>query len=238
MKFGICDDSAADRQKLTAMLRDCPLASRAGKQIAQFSNARALLKAFAPGLFDVLFLDIYMPGLDGMRAAEYLRKQDKDLSLVFTTSSADHAIESYAVHAAGYLVKPFTAIQLDETLEWCLENRLESSKALCVISNREMVSVPHRDILYIEVFGRSCVIHALGGPVTTNRGLNELESELGDGFLRCHRSYLVNMAHILRHEAACFVLPGNRSVPIARDGANRAKQRFFDWSFQKTWEKR
>ena len=238
MRFGICDDSAADRRQLQAMLRDCFSLKGVKAQISLFMDARSLYDAFAPGIFDILFLDIYMPGIDGMRAAKFLRGKDRDVLLVFTTISADHAFESYSVYADGYLLKPFAIGLLDETMEWCLQNSKANLQHITIISNREAVMVPHREILYVEVFGRSCVIHTFNGPITTNRVLSELENELGGAFLRCHRSYLVNMEHILRHEAACFLLPGNRSVPIARDGANSVKQKFFDWSFRRTWEKR
>ncbi len=238
MQFGICDDSVSDRRILDRMVRSSLARKGLKANISDFANARMLLGAFSPGAFDVLFLDIYMPGIDGIRAAEAIRAKDKDILLVFTTASADHAIESYAVHAAGYLLKPFSARQLDETIDWCIENQMENSLSITVTSNREAVSIAHKDILYVEVFRNSCVIHAFSGPITTNRGLTEIERELGDAFLRCHRCYLVNMAHILRHEGACFLLPNDGRVLIARDIASKVKQHYFEWSLRNTWESR
>ncbi len=238
MRIGICDDSASDMRLLKEMVKDSLARKGREARLSCFANARILLDAFSQGAFDVLFLDVYMPGTDGIRAAESLRSQDKDVLLVFATTSVDHAIDSYAVHAVGYLVKPFSTEQLDETLDWCIENQNENTRAITVISNRESVSIAHKEILFIEVFRNSCVVHTTNGPVKTNRGLTEIERELGDVFLRCHRCYLVNMTHILGHDGAFFLLPGKERVPIARDGASKVKQRFFEWSLRNTWESR
>ena len=75
--------------------------------------------------------------------------------------------------------------------------------------------------------------------IETNQRLSRLEEEIGDeSFLRCHRSYLVNMRYILRPEGRDFVLTDQTRVPIAMKQAAKIKQTFFEWSFKQTWEMR
>ena len=120
-------------------------------RVEQFSNGRALLKAFSPGKYQILFLDIYMPGYSGMQAAQEIREQDEHCFLAFTTTSEEHALESYGVYAAGYLLKPYSREQLYEVMDWCMEHMPPLSRALNVLSDRENVSLPLREIRYIEV---------------------------------------------------------------------------------------
>ena len=117
MRFAVCDDNAADRRQLLSMLQQYCGNHRVQAEIQPFADGRALLQAFAPGKFQILFLDIYMPALTGMEAAKAIREKDTGCQLVFTTTSEDHALESYGVYAAGYLLKPYTQGQLDETVD-------------------------------------------------------------------------------------------------------------------------
>ena len=162
MRFAICDDSAADRRQLASMLQQYCAHRHVQAEIQLFADGRALLQAFTPGKYQILFLDIYMPALTGMEAAKAIREKDTGCQLVFTTTSEDHALESYGVYAAGYLLKPYTQGQLDETVDWCLENISPLAQAIEIIFERERVQVLLGEIVYIEVFGREAIFHTTG----------------------------------------------------------------------------
>ena len=238
MIIGICDDFTLDAERLKDMLESSLDEDEFDLQIKIFSGSESLMNHFQPGLFHILFLDIYMPGLNGVQCAEIIRESDANCEIVFTTSSPDYAMESYGVHAAGYLLKPYSDRQLAEVLEWCLSKLSAQLKTLEIISDREKMKIPMRDILYIEVYGRTSVIHTAEQQISTNRSLNELMKKLGESFLQCHRSYVVNMEHIVKPVDASFLLPGGRSVPITVDNKNRVKKNYFEWSFRRVWESR
>lgn len=238
MRFGVCDDTANDRKLLLDMLRAyCDMRGLTA-QVDQFPNASALLDAFEPGKYQILFLDIYMPGLTGMQAARTIREKDADCMLVFATTSEDHAMESYGVYAAGYLLKPYTAARLGEAMDWCMENMLPLAQTVEIMSEREKVQLSLGEITFIEVYGREAVFHTTGKTYSTNRSLTELEQELPEDFLRCHRSYIVNMNHIARAEQKDFALKDGTLVPVSIEGGGKIKQKFFDWMFRRTWEGR
>lgn len=236
MRFAVCDDNAADRRQLLSMLQQYCGNHRVQAEIQPFADGRALLDAFAPGKYQILFLDIYMPALTGMEAAKAIREKDTGCQLVFTTTSEDHALESYGVYAAGYLLKPYTQGQLDETVDWCLDNISPLAQAIEITYERERVQVLLGEIQYIEVFGRESIFHTTSRTYTTNRSLVELEQELPKDFLRCHRSYIVNMNYIANMTTGDFILQNGCHVPISATMRAKAKQSFCDWMFQKVRE--
>lgn len=236
MRFAICDDSAADRRQLASMLQRYCADHHVQAEICPFADGRALLEAFAPGKYQILFLDIYMPALTGMEAAKAIRGKDTGCQLVFTTTSEDHALESYGVYAAGYLLKPYTQGQLEETVDWCLENISPLAQSIEIVFERERVQVLLGEIRYIEVFGREAIFHTTGRTYSTNRSLVELEQELPQDFLRCHRSYIVNMNYIANVTASEFILQDGCRVPISATMRAKAKQCFCDWMFKKVRE--
>lgn len=212
-----------------------------GRQVElwECESGEELLHRWAEQRADFLFLDVYMEGMSGMQTARKLRESDPHCMIVFTTTSPDHAMDSYEVRAADYLLKPFGRQEVEEALRWCEQNAAEQLRELEVISGRERRFIPVSDIRYIEVYGRMCVVHTGTEEIQTNRGLSELEEALAGGdFLRCHRSYLVNMAHILRPEGRDFLVSGHSRVPIAAEQAARVRQSFLEWSFRRTWESR
>jgi len=237
MRIGICDDLQEDRNHLIALIRDYYNTRGERVELFEYESAEEMLGGWRDNWLGCLFLDVYMDGISGMEAARRIRETDSNCMIIFTTTSPDHAIDSYEVRAADYLLKPFDQPEVEEALRWCEEVSGQRLRELEIISERERRSVPVRDILYIEVYGRMCVIHLAEEELRTNRGLGELEEELADdSFLRCHRSYLVNMAHILRPEGRDFLLSDHSRVPIAAENAGRVRQAFFEWSFKQTWE--
>ena len=146
MRFAICDDQAVDRRRLQAMVQEYCLEHKLKIEVDLFPDGKQMLDCFTPGKYQVLFLDIYMPMMRGINVAKAIREQDTACQLVFVTVSADHALESYEVYAAGYLLKPYTKEDLTETLDWCLENISPMAQALEITFERERVQLILSDI--------------------------------------------------------------------------------------------
>lgn len=236
MRIGICDDLQQDRNHLMALIRAYYADRGEAVELYEYESAEELLHHWRDGWLSYLFLDVYMGRLSGMEAARKIRQTDPDCVIVFTTTSPDHAIDSYEVRATDYLLKPFGKREVESTLRWCEESTGYAPRELEVVSNRETRRIPCREIQYVEVYGKTCLIHTGEEEIPTNRRLSELEAELSqDGFLRCHRSYLVNMSCILRPEERDFLLLDHTRIPIAVENAAKVKQQFFVWSFQQTW---
>lgn len=234
----VCDDLPEERAKLGKMIRAYGEKRGVSVQLHFFSGGAELLDAYRPGKFQILFLDIYMPGLSGMETAKQIRKLDADCAIIFSTTSQDSGIESFEVQASDYLVKPFRQEDVDGALDWCLEHQSEAPRCLTVHREGEQVSIPIQSIVYIEITGHLANLHADGQVVTAHRGLGELQSAIGSqDFLRCHRSFLVNMNHIQRVEGNSFQMDNGDLVPIGTAGAAQIREQFMDWTFIKAWER-
>lgn len=236
MRIGICDDLQQDRNHLIRLIREYYQDRGDEVELVEFESAEELLHEWQDGWLSYLFLDVYMAGISGMEAARKIRQTDPDCIIIFTTTSPDHAIDSYEVRAADYLLKPFGKQEVEEALHWCEESAAPPQRELEIMSNRERRRIPCRDIRYIEVYGQMCTIHTKTEDLPTNQRLSKLEEEIADSsFLRCHRSYLVNMNFILRPDGRDFLLLDHTRIPIAAENVAKIKQTFFEWSFGQTW---
>jgi DNA-binding LytR/AlgR family response regulator len=233
----VCDDLPEEQAKLGRMIRVYGKKRGVSVQLSFFSGGEELLDAFRPGKDQILFLDIYMPGLSGMEAARRIRKLDAACAIVFSTTSQDCGIESFEVQASDYLVKPIRQEDVDGALDWCLDHLPESPRYLTVQSEREPVRLPVQLLEYIEISGHLAKIHAGKQIVETHRGLGELQEAIGSpDFLRCHRSFLVNMNHIQKAEGNFFQMASGDLVPISPTDAGQMREQFMDWTFVKAWE--
>ncbi len=149
LRLAVVDDWEADRTLLMDGLR-CYLQRRqVAAEIVCYQSGEAFLADFAPGKFTVVFLDIYMEGLDGMAVARRIRKVDQNCLLVFITSSSDHAIEGFEVRAFHYLLKPYSPQRLQAVLDCCFERLGAEDSYLEVKSGRLSLRLLLRgDLIY------------------------------------------------------------------------------------------
>jgi DNA-binding LytR/AlgR family response regulator len=162
--------------------------------------------------YDVVLLDIRMPGGTGLELATRLREQGHPAAVVFTTAYPDHAVEAFDVAAADYLVKPFDEERLGRALRRALsssadddepppaqvDTRLPPALAarIPVQQGGRTVLVEPDDIYYATASRGYSYLKLVDDRVLTTFTLADLERRLTAGFFRCHRSYLVNLRHV------------------------------------------
>ena len=193
------------------------------------ADGSELLAMWKPGRWALIFLDIFMPQLNGVEAARRLRKVDDRCEIVFATTSREHGMEGYELHAMDYLTKPFTQQDVDGVLDWFLQKRSEQRRELPVRTQEGEESVRTQDIRYIESRGHSCVIHMPDRNVTVRGSIDELAAGLDDAFFRCHKSFLLNFAHVAQLEGNAFRLDSGESVPISAANLSRSKSALIAW---------
>lgn len=235
--MAVCDDLEEERVQLARMVRSYAQRRGLSMELRLFASGNELLDAARrPDFCHVLFLDIFMPGLSGLDAARQLRAAGCMASIVFATTSQDYGVMSFDVQAADYLVKPFRQEDVDRTLDWCLEHMPESLRVLSVYAQGEWQELPLTSISYIEVLGHQCHIHTSRRTLVVRRGLDDLESAIDSrDFLRCHRSFLVNLNHVEGIEGSDFRLEDRTLVPISGANAARVRSQFIDWTYMKAW---
>jgi DNA-binding LytR/AlgR family response regulator len=238
MRVAICDDDPNDAAQIRALLLEHFEKNGYTGEIRAFASGEALLAAFAAAPFDSVFLDIYMGGLDGMKTAKRLRELDADFALVFVTTSRDHAMESFSHRPSYYVPKPIGRRDIDNAFRQCQNVFLKNARFVEVISDRAKVRIPYSKILYIETFGRETLFHTTGGEIktTAHLPLDELERTLGNAFLRCHRSYIVNLNHVQAAGPEDFKLRGGGLVPMRQRGRAELREAYADFVSDRLFE--
>ena len=230
VKFMLCDDSQDDLDALSRALQDYAARRGVELRLETVSSAAELLKRWAPFRWDAVFLDMYMPGLSGAEAARRLRLMDDSLCLIFATVSREHGLFSYDVRATDYLLKPFLQQDIDSALDYFMEKYADSLRSLRVRTAWEEVDVRFRDIRYIEVRNHQAIIHTREQDLTVWRSLDEIEEEMRDKrFLRCHRSYLVNLEHVKALEKRDFLMDSGDLAPVSRQKMQAVQRKYQEW---------
>ena len=214
-KIAVCDDVEVERYVLKRQLMSYFQLTGAKAEIREYVSGESLLADIEEGYIwpDLIFLDIYMGNLNGMDTARHLREMGVEAPIVFLTASPDFAVESYEVEAAGYLLKPAQEQQTHAILQKLL--REETRKRISVKCKRQFRYPYVDDMVYLESDRHTVRIHMTdGSELVTVDKLGELEKKIDDArFMRCHQSYLVNMAHIA-DVAEDFIMSTGACVPI------------------------
>jgi DNA-binding LytR/AlgR family response regulator len=183
------------------------------------AEATECLRLLEYGDVDAVFLDVRMPGLDGLELGRIVRLLARPPMLVFVTAFDSYAVEAFGLAAVDYLLKPVRAERLNATVKRLLETRrgIEAGATgtghpdddedalgdrLPVLARGRIVLVNVADIRVALVAGERVVLHTHEGRFQARHTLAELEHRLhGRGFLRVHRAYLVNLRHVLTIES-------------------------------------
>lgn len=215
MQIAIVDDEKAFRDAAAQKIK--MLAPEA--ELLFYQSGDALLLAGTQP--DILFLDIQMPGKNGMETAREFRRKNKTAVLIFVTVLEDYVFQAFDVGAFHYLVKPYEDEKLAEVckkaIEQCEDQRKRESAAekektakLVVMTGGRHVAVSFEDIVYAEVFDRKIVIHTMDEDIEYYGKMKELERKAGENFYRPHRAYLVNLAFVRKYDAATIYLEKGR----------------------------
>ncbi len=183
-----------------------------------FLSGKELLAAAKP--FDIIFLDIQMDGMNGIEAAKEVRKNNADTVLIFVTGIKEYVFEALDIYAFHYLLKPVTEQKFTEVFEQALREaelrKMRRKKQLFINTRNKGITIDADNILYIESVSRKVEIHTIQEVIEAYGALGELETQLGRAFYRCHRGYLVNMAHIKEYKRDCITLTGGNIVYLSK----------------------
>ncbi|WP_160916904.1 LytR/AlgR family response regulator transcription factor [Halobacillus litoralis] len=148
---------------------------------------------------DVAIIDINMPHYNGFDIARHLKDNNPKTKIIFYSAYEDFALKGYKYYPEDFLTKPLNALRLKQTLSKLVHLASEKKqRKIGVQSDRSFVLVDVKDITFIEKKLKKSVIHLSESTIKTNAGLNKLEDQLkGNGFFRCHQSYLVPLDKIV-----------------------------------------
>lgn len=236
MNIAVCEDEAADAGIICGYIQEHFDKSGFIGDIHTFTGGEELLNAFSPGAFDVVFMDIYMAGMDGLEAAKKMRERDPGFALVYITGSDDHAREAYSLNACAYVSKPIRQAEIDMAFQQCRAVFLKNARFIEVVSGRHSIKIPLIKILYIEVYNKDVLFHTAAGAVKTHMPLKEVKRQCSEAFLRCHRSYIVNMNQIDRLCEQDILMKNGDIVPMRQRGRQEIRNAYGDFLTDRLFE--
>lgn len=236
MRIAIVDDRAKERHFLRKHLGELFAARMVPVDFYEFEDGEHFLEAAKKERFQIVFLDIYMDGIDGIETADRFRSLDPDCLLIFSTTSTDHALEGFRVRAMHYLVKPYQPEDLNTLVEEILKRLPDADRFLTLKVNGSMLQLNYEEILLAEHFSHSIQIETVSGKqLTTRQSFHEFTEPLkcDPRFFVCSRGVIVNMQHATDFHENVFIMKNGKPVPVSRDLVKAARQTFMEFLFRK-----
>ena len=230
-KIAICDDEQTERQYLSSLVKEWALQKKHTVEVSAFENAEAFLFRYAEEKdYDILLLDIEMGNLDGVGLAKKIRTDNGTVQILFITAYPDFIAEGYEVSALHYLMKPVDENKLFAVLDKAAVNLGKTERYEVFTIDGEAVRIPLDSVVSVEAFSHCVVVTTTKEQYRLSETISKMEKLLGDGFIRCHRSYLVSIKYMKRITKTDVVLDSDAKVPLARrkyDVVNKAFIRYY-----------
>lgn len=226
----VVDDEPVAREIIESFIQKTPNLSLA----ASFSNALETIQFAQENEADVYFLDINMPEINGLSLAKIV---NSDAHIIFTTAYRDYAIDGFNLNVIDYLLKPIAFDRFLQAIKKIpqkrqiiqkTENKNNNENFLFVRSERKMVKVNYRDIIYIESLSDYLKIHLQEKTIVTRETISNIENKLPEKlFIRVHRSYIVAV-HFIDAYTNEFIEINNKAIPISRNYKESTLQKLTD----------
>lgn len=211
LRIAVVDDEREQRVLLESCLHRYEQENSQHFLISLFEDAQDFLRQ-DPGDFEIVLLDIQMPGLDGMTVARQLRQRNQHLVLIFITNMVQFAVEGYAVDAMDFIVKPVSYYRLASSITKALGRlRTEQGVPLVLHTKEGTYRLDSARVHYIEMLNHHTIFHTEDGVFDTTGSLKKLEQQLASQpFARCNSGYLVNLRYVRSVEGSDVVVGGDR----------------------------
>ena len=231
MRICFCDDEPAMRQLLEQMVRRWAQQTGTACELSCCASAEQMLfenqENFA---FDLILLDIQMERMDGIQLAKTIRQRDQRVLIAFLTAVREHVFEGYEVQAVRYLLKPLQEEKLFELLQLAADRAREQRPYLILGPEGERRKVYLDALLSVEAQGHYLLLDTTGGKLEQKGSLAALLQRLDGSFVQTHRSFVVNLQHVVRITRTDCTLDNGSAVPVSRSayrGLNEAFIRFY-----------
>ena len=226
-RIAIVEDEAAVREQLTGYVQRYTRQYGTPFEVSAFASGVEILEEYRP-VYDIIFLDVEMPHLDGMETARRIRALDSDVLLIFITNMAQYAIKGYAVGALDYVLKPVPYFAFSQQLQKAVNQLARRVRHyLAVPVDGGMRRLDAAGIYYIESEGHRIHFYTEDGDFSAPGALKALEEKLAaQPFARCNSGYLVNLAQVSGvQQSVVQVGPYELQISVPRERASLRRWR-------------
>ena len=233
MKIVVCEDEPIYQKAITdAIERWQESSGHLDVELSVYSSSEDLLERLdRDAKVDLLFVDIQIPGeMSGIELARRIREKQLDMTIVFCTNYSEYVFEGYTVHALRFLKKPVMQEDIDFCCSYVYDRlALQSDQTLTVISSGKRYALRHMEILCIEAKLHSLLISSTvsSEPLRISAKFSDIQRTLPESqFVQCHRSYIINIAHVRMMTRTKCTLSNNMSIPISRTHSTEVERSF------------
>lgn len=231
VKFAVCDDERGMTDYISDRLREC---YPEDCEIKKYEDGKGLLADSRSQLFDALFLDIDMPEPDGMEIARAIREDNQYVKIIFVTNKDNLVYSTFKYVPFRFIRKTYLNEELPEAAEALRDSIAQSNATVIFNIKNEKICVQVCDIVYAEVKNHTITVFLTEAKLTVFKSMDELDAELGKfGFIRTHKSFLVNHRHVKSILQRNILTDANQSIPLSRSRADEVKLKLQQWSRKK-----
>lgn len=236
IKIAFCDDDMEVLHQMNELLDRYRVERNEDITYAAFQSPFELLTEIEKGIRpDILFLNVVMPGQNGMDVAKEIRQYDTNMKIIFLTSSPEFAVESYSVGAYFYQLKPIWEESFFRLMDAVLVECEKKKKNSLILRSKDGITrIDLQQLEYCEVLGRKLLFHLENGAVLESAGsLDDLAGQLMQysNFFRPHRSFLVNMEYIQNISSRSIKMVNDAEIPIPHGKCSEIKNTYMEYAF-------
>lgn len=221
IQIAIVEDEELYANQLKGFLHQYETEKGINFEISYFSDGDGIVYNYK-SQYDIILMDVQMKFMDGMSAAEEIRKVDSQVIIIFITNMRQYAIRGYAVEALDYVVKPITYFAFSERLGRAIEKvKRREQQNLLVNIRGGILRIAVSDIFYVESQGHTLVYHTASGVFEGSGAMKEVEEKLEKySFFRGNKGYLINLAHVDGLQDGCAIVRGEK-LGLSRSRKNQ-----------------
>ena len=236
IKIAFCDNYMEVLHQMNELLDRYRVERNEDITYAAFQSPFELLTEIEKGIRpDILFLDVVMPGQNGMDVAKEIRQYDTNMKIIFLTSSPEFSVESYSVGAYFYQLKPIWEESFFRLMDSVLAECEKKKKNSLILRSKDGITrIDLQQLEYCEVLGRKLLFHLENGAVLESAGsLDDLAGQLMQysNFFRPHRSFLVNMEYIQNISSRSIKMVNDAEIPIPHGKCSEIKNTYMEYAF-------
>ena len=228
--IAICDDEKDFVAYLTGLLDQYATETGEEIKVTAYYDCMEMIEKYDITI-DLIFLDIRMRLVNGLRTDERIRQMDIQVRIIFLTTLTQYGLEGYKYQATNYIIKPIKYARLKEEMkQWLERHRQDDSPFIVVVNDAGKFKVFLKSLRFIETFNRNLLLHTDQENIICYKKMKELEAELVQhGFVRCHSGYLVNLFYVKRIEKLDIILTTGERVPISQPKRKEFMERLADY---------
>ena len=231
MQIALCDDDQTSLNFLEEKIIGYAKEKKMHLYVDKFNCAKELRKQIEAGeIYQIYFLDMIMPEINGVELAEDIRKKDQKAIIIYLTFFMDYAFYAFRVFAQRYLLKPMKQKEFEEAMDFAVNQMTEKKKIFSVNTSKGIQRILYDDIEYIESISRTLQISVTRGEMIVSRFLrNSFEDDMEEllknrNFIQVHKSFIVNVSHVKIYHRNQMVIQKKKIIPISKSKQTEVKR--------------